>query len=76
MGIQSKALDKSVKTAPATLLLSDLFLQSFKNLVRTRSVLKDLRYAEINGEFTIVTIYNLQCLSQFFHKFLKRYLKR
>ena len=48
--IQSKALDKSVELAPTTLLLSNLFLQSSKSLIRTCSVLKDLRYAEINGE--------------------------
>ena len=48
--IQSKALDKSVELAPTTLLLSNLFLQSSKSLIRTCSVLKDLWYTEINGE--------------------------
>ena len=48
--IQSKALDKSVRMAPTALLLSNLFLQSSKSLIRTCSVLKDLWYTEINGE--------------------------
>ena len=46
----TKAVDNSVEKAPATLLLSNLFLQSSKSVLRTCSVLKDLRYAEINGE--------------------------
>ena len=48
--MQSKALNKSVKTAPTTFLLSNLFLQSSESPVTTCSVLKDLRYVEINGE--------------------------
>ena len=49
-GIQSKAFDKSVKTVPTTLLLSNLFLHSSKSLIRRCYLLKVLRYAEINDE--------------------------
>ena len=48
--IQSKASDKSVKTAATTLLLPNLFLQSSKSLIRTCSVHGNLRFAEMNGE--------------------------
>ena len=53
--MQSKAIDKPVKTAPATLLLCNSSSNLPKALkgdvfIRTCSILKDFRYAEINDE--------------------------
>ena len=64
--MQSKALDKSVSTAPPTKSLSKSFLHSSIRLIKMFCELQFFLYADKNGEnyfSTLQTIWSLTTLS-------------